>query len=70
MASRRMVPTNLFAKQQWRRRHREQTNGQGWGTGERTAWTHQRVYTDSQWELSAHTELYDSGNSNWGSVIS
>ena len=30
--SRRMVLTNLFTQQQWRRRHGEQTYGQGWGT--------------------------------------
>ena len=31
MESRRMVLTNLFTEQQRRRRHREQTYGQGWG---------------------------------------
>ena len=30
MESRRMVLMNLFAEQQWRRRHREQIYGQGW----------------------------------------
>ena len=29
--SRRMAPTSLFAGRQWRRRHREQTYGPGWG---------------------------------------
>ena len=29
MESRRMVPMNLFAGQQWRNRHREQTYGCG-----------------------------------------
>ena len=27
MESRKMVPMNLFARQQWRNRHREQTYG-------------------------------------------
>jgi len=31
MESRKMVPMNLFAGQQWRNRHREQTYGQGAG---------------------------------------
>jgi len=34
MESRKMVPMNLFAGQQWRNRHREQTYGQGAGGGE------------------------------------
>ena len=45
MESRRMVLTSLFAEQQWRHRHSEQTDGQGWGEegeGEinRVAWMH------------------------------
>ena len=31
MESRRMVLMNLLTEQQWRHRHREQTNGKGWG---------------------------------------
>ena len=31
MESRRMILTNLFTEQQWRRRYREQTYGQGLG---------------------------------------
>ena len=31
MESRRMVLMNLFAEHQGRRRHREQSYGQGWG---------------------------------------
>ena len=33
MASRKMVPNNLFSGQQWRNRHREQTYGH-WGREE------------------------------------
>ena len=29
MESRKTVPRNLFAGQQWRNRHRQQTNGHG-----------------------------------------
>ena len=31
MESRKMVLMNLFAGQQWRHRHREQTYERGWG---------------------------------------
>ena len=34
MESREMVPKNLFAGQQWRDRHREQTYGHGERVGE------------------------------------
>ena len=34
MESRKMVPNNLFAVQQWRNRLREQTNGHGEKGGE------------------------------------
>ena len=47
MESRKMVLMNLFAVQQWRCRHREQTYGHGWGRGkvtvgqtETAAWKH------------------------------
>ena len=33
MESRKIVPMNLFAGEQWRNRHREQTYGLGWGWG-------------------------------------
>jgi len=35
MASRKMVPMNLSAGQQWRNRHRKQTYGPGGGEGRR-----------------------------------
>ena len=35
MESRNMVPINLFAGQQWRNRHREQTYGHGVEGGRR-----------------------------------
>jgi len=50
---------SLFAGQQWKHRHREQTYG--WGRGrkevgsmERVAWKHIHYIfkTDSQWELA------------------
>ena len=34
MESREIVPNNLFARQQWRERHREQTYGHGEREGE------------------------------------
>ena len=34
MESRKIVPMNLFARQQWRNRHREQTYGHGEREGE------------------------------------
>ena len=34
MESRKMVPMNLFARQQWRNRHRELTYGHGERGGE------------------------------------
>ena len=34
MESRKMVLNNLFAEQQWRNRHRDQTYGQGEKGGE------------------------------------
>ena len=65
-----MVPKNLFAGQQWRKRHREQTYGRGERGeegemyGKRNVETYITIYKiDSQWEL-----LCISGNSNRGSV--
>ena len=73
MESRKMVLNNLFAEQQWRNRHREQTYGHGEKGGEGEMYgnsnmeTHITIYKiDSQWELAVW--LYDSGNSNSGSV--
>ena len=42
-----MVPMNLFAGQQWRNRHREQTNGHGVG-GEKDRVRMERV----TWKLT------------------
>ena len=70
MESRRMVLMNLFAKQQWRHRHREQTCGQCWGRRGRW-WDEWReklgcIYT-SIWKQTANGNLLcDSGNSNGG----
>ena len=53
-----MVPKNLFAGQQWRNRHREQTYGQGerGGEGEMYGESNMETYInvckiDSQWEF-------------------
>ena len=61
MESRRMVQMNLFAEQQWRCRHREQTYGQGRveeeGEGEKNGESSMEAYiltneVDSQWEFA------------------
>ena len=49
MESRKMVLKNLFARQQWRNRHREQTYGHGERGGEaecleRVTWTLTLLY--------------------------
>ena len=65
-----MVLKNLFAGQQWRNRHREQTYGPGERGGGVEMYGESNMETyiticklDSQWNL-----LYGSGNSNRGSV--
>ena len=65
-----MVPKNLFAGQQWRNRHREQT----YGHGERGA--EGEMYERVTWKLTLPyvkqiangNLLYGSGNSNRSSV--
>ena len=65
-----MVLKNLFAGQQWRNRHREQT----YGHGERGA--EGEIYERAAWKFTlprvkqrANRNLwYGSGNSNTGSV--
>ena len=54
-----MVPKNVFAGQQWRNRHREQTYGQGQrgGEGEMYGESNMETYInickiDSQWEFA------------------
>ena len=54
-----MVLKNLFAKQQWRCRHREQTygHGEGGGEGEMSRESNMETYItickiDSQWEFA------------------
>ena len=56
-----MVLKNLFAGQQWRHRHREQTYGHGWGRGgEGGMYGESNMETptitickiDSQWEFA------------------
>ena len=59
MESRKKVPINLFARQQWRNRHREQTYGHGerGGEGEMSGQSNMETYItickiDSQWEFA------------------
>ena len=59
MESRKMVPRNLFAGQQWSNRHREQTCGHGGrgGEGEMYGESNMETYIiickiDSQWEFA------------------
>ena len=64
---------NLFSGQQWRNRHREQTYGHGVGVGEegegesmkRVTWKLTIPYGK---QIANGNLLYDSGNSNRGSV--
>ena len=67
---RKMVLMNLFARQQWRNRHREQTyrHGEREGEGETYGESNMETYitickVDSQWEFAV-----SSGKSNRGSV--
>ena len=59
MESRKMVLMNLFARQQWRNRHREQTYGHGerGREGEMYGESNMEIYNtvckiDSQWEFA------------------
>ena len=59
MESRKMVPKNLFAGQQRRNRHREQSYGHGVGGGEGEMYGESNMETyitickrDSQWEFA------------------
>ena len=63
MESRKMVPKNLFAGQQWRNRHREQTYGHGERGGEVEMYGQSNMETyitickiDSQWEFAVAQE--------------
>ena len=70
MGSRKMVLMNLFARQQCRYRHREQTYGHSWlrekekvGGMEKVTWKCTLTYV--KWIASGNL-LHDSGNSNRG----
>ena len=59
MESREIVPNNLFAGQQWRKRHREQTSGHAERGGEGKMYGESDMETyitickiDSQWEFA------------------
>ena len=62
-----MAVKNLFTRQQWRKRYKEQTYGHGerGGEGEMHGNSNMETYIkiDSQWEL-----LHGLGNSNRGFV--
>ena len=73
MESRKTVLKNLFIRQQWRKRHREQTSGHGerGGEGEMYGKSNREAHItirkiDSQWEFAVW--LIQTGNSNKGSV--
>ena len=65
-----MVLKNLFAGQQWRNRHREQTYGHGerGGEGEMYGESNMETYITTCTIGSQCILLYVSGNSNRGSV--
>ena len=70
MESRKKVPMNLFAGQQWRNRHKEQTMDMGRGEErvrcmERVTWKLTLPYVK---ETANRNLLYGSGNSNRISV--
>ena len=71
MESRKMVPMNLFAGQQWRNRHTEYTYGHGERGGEgkmygtRVTW---KLTLPCVKEIAHGNLLYGLGNSNKGSV--
>ena len=64
-----MVPKNLFAGQQWRKRHREQTyrHGEREGQGEMYGESNMDTYI-TICKIANGNLLYNSGNSNRGSV--
>ena len=60
------------AEQQWKRRYREQIDGQGQGKGGRGETNGEiavSMYTNVYKQTASGHLLYDSGNSKWGSVI-
>ena len=67
MESRKMVLMKLFVGQQWRHRHREQTMDMEEKVGcmERVTCKRTSPYVK---QIANGNLLYDSGNSNWGSV--
>ena len=72
MESRKMVLMNLFVEQQWRHRHKNQTFGHGGGRKkervgymEIVTWKVTLPYVK---HIANGNLLYDSGNSNRGSV--
>ena len=73
MESRNMILMSLSTVQQWRCRHREQTCGHGAGSGVGEGGTNgegsMKLYTLTYVkQIASGNLLYDSGNSNQGSV--
>ena len=70
MESRKMVWENLFSGQQWRNRHREQTYGHEMRgeEGEMYGESNMETYITVCKKIVKGNFLYDSGNSNSGSV--
>ena len=67
-----MVLVNLLTGQQWRHRHRKQTYGHGWGEEGESGMngeSNMEAYTvQCVKQITNGNLLYDSGNSNQGSV--
>ena len=68
MESRKMVLKNLFTGQQWRNRHREQTQGHGEKGGESEMYGKSNMETyitlckiDSQWEFAVWLRKFKQG---------
>ena len=70
MESRKMALMDLFSGQQWRSRHREQTYGHRGraGEGEMSGESNREASITVCKETANGNLLYDSGNSNRGSV--
>ena len=70
MESRKTVPRNLFAGQQWRNRHRQQTNGHGQRgvEGETYGESTMETYITICEQIANGNLLYVSGDANRGSV--
>ena len=65
-----MVLMNLFVEQQWRCSHRQQTRERGGAGRKGGGWREEHGRIDTAMHKAVNGNLlYDSGNFNWGSVI-